>query len=252
MLWFLTVAQAACDTASLSEELVASETAFATLDDAVDDRRAALDANLACLDRPLSPVTAALTHRTLALYAFLDEDDAGVTASFARYRALARNPNLPESLAPAGHPLRKLYDAATVSEGTRELPRIRGQLLVDGGTGPAPADQPFFLQHVDPDGQVRLTARIDPGEPLPDLGSTPTPAVRKRPRVPLLIAGGAAAVVGAAGYGSAFATRASYDRAVAAGDLPAAKRAHTQTNSLGGVGLGLVGAGAALAIVGAL
>lgn len=65
MLWFLTVAQAACDTASLSEELVASETAFATLDDAIDDRRAALEADLTCLDRRLTPVTAELAHRTL-------------------------------------------------------------------------------------------------------------------------------------------------------------------------------------------
>lgn len=262
-IWFLGTTWASCSNSpALDVALSDSERAFAELADDIDARRDALHTAIECLDAPIDPARAALTHRTLALFEFLDEDDSATSSSFARYRSLASAPELPSALAPSKHPLRKLYDSAKPADTTRDLPKPkRGSLYVDGREVDAPAAEPFLLQHIHKD-DVLLTALVGPGAPLPVLdGSknedrapkTPrTPKSQRGVKAPFLVAGGAALVAGGALYAGGFASRASYDKAIAARDREQARSTHTVTNALTATGIGLMGAGIGLGVVGVL
>lgn len=257
VLWLLTTALATCppETPSLDNALTASEKAFANLDDAIDKRRKELETAVGCLEQPITVEQAALMHRTMALFHFLDRHDPEAVASFARYRRLAKSPSLSASLAPERHPLRLLYEKATPTSALRELPKPDGgRLLVDGGGALAAEREPFVVQHIR-NGSVVRTDVVEAGGRLPnylrDRATIETISLTPKQRN-MVLTGAGIGLVGAGLYAGAFLSRNGYDKAIEQRDRDKAKSTHTRTNALTISGLGLFGVGAGLTIAGIL
>lgn len=140
----------------------------------------ALLADVACLRDPLSAedVTSLLYARGLVL--FFAGETRRAEAHFAAVKALdpARAP--PAALAPHdGHPLAVRWAAARASGRIAPLPRPPdGVWFVDGQpSGVAPADEPYLVQRIGPDGAVAESRWVEPGDvPLPEL--VPAPEIR--------------------------------------------------------------------------
>lgn len=245
---------------ALVQEVTAGDTAFAELDDegfAVS--RARTLQMLPCLSEPITPGQAALFHKLHAIGAFVDRDHAGAVAAFRSVVAASPGYQLPESLAPAGHPLRTHF---AVAEGAVALPEPllpvprSGAVHVDGRRATtAPLDRPWVYQKLDEAGSVVESALVSPGAPVPaydNTGRPGEPGARRGVNVPLMATAGVAAVASGVLYLSA---RGSADRfwdpTTANTELETLR---TRTNTLGwlsaGAGVVAVGAGAGAFIAG--
>lgn len=179
-------------------------------------------ARSACLGEAMSPQDAADLHLVAALGAFADRDVDAAAAHGCVLRALGSGEGIPESIVPAGHPLR--WTLAQAECPTGELVPVAvpgdGVLRVDGapaaGVPGDPSWRPYHLQVVR-GGAALFSQSVPLGGPLPELrietasGSDLTVAVvteqpsgsRARSRqgplvVGLAVGGGAVAVAGVA------------------------------------------------------
>lgn len=244
----LAQALAACpetqDSQSLLNAMAAAEASFASMNStAFADSVATMREILPCVNTPLGTLEAAEVHQIEAYDAFLRRHEDEVVLHFAAMQHSAPAALLPEAIAPQGHPLRVLWDSATLllpPETTAAPPPRDAALRIDGvPTRERPTDLPALVQLIADDGAVRWTVLVDPGEPLPayerDLIPDP-PAPRGKP-VGLVLGAAGSAVVAGALWGFAEASERSFqDENTPYADLGGLRK---QTNGL------LVGSAAA-------
>jgi hypothetical protein len=254
MLLLFAVARAACpggpDTASFARNLVEAEGAYSAGDIAsFESSFLSAHATLPCMGGVVPRPVAATWHRVAALRALTRDDQAGAVGEFRAVLAIDPQWEISAEIAPPGNPNREAFDAARLAGPGGSLParaRARTSLMVDGEAATSiPADRPYLLQSVDPDGVVRGTWLQFAGTRLPAEAEQP------RSRSALALSAGAAAVGAAGLYGLAWSLRGDFDDP--ATDYAALDGLETGTNAsvVGAVGLGAValGLGAAAVVV---
>ncbi|MSP54445.1 MAG: hypothetical protein EXR69_02385 [Myxococcales bacterium] len=235
-------------TSTVAEFLAASaagEAAFAEMDvDALVKAQKDGARALPCLAEPVKPKDAAAFHRMNGLLLFTRPDLAGALSEFHAARRLEPGYQIPESVAPQGHPLVALYDAsASADEG--ELQPVQasggGEILVDGvRTSLRPNGVSVIVQRVDALGKIENSLYLEAKTALPSW-AIPPKAVSRRGLHAGFIAGTAgAAVVGGVTYGLALSAKGEFgDTAhpVPDSELPGLReRANTLTYASMGVG----------------
>lgn len=237
---------AACGGADFRGSALAAETAFAAIDpDALARAIADAERALACLDAAIDPRDAAAFHRVLAMDAFVRHDFATALVEFHAARRLEPGYTIPESVAPAGHPLVSLYDASARSD-EGELQPVHGGsgfVLVDGvRNAPRPTGVSVVLQRFDALGRQEAAMLLRAHEPLPGWAVPPPAVSRKGLHAGLLGGTAAATVTGAVLYGLALdANRRFWDLEDPSPDseLPGL-RAEANTLGYASIGAGVV------------
>jgi hypothetical protein len=248
-----------------------AEDAFAELDiDTFIARSDAVRAALPCLESVPAPELVARVHRTEGLRLF-GERNVDAVRAFAAARSLDPDYVFPAELVPLGSPIRSDFSAMDLSTGEpAELPEpVAGELYVDGRETrlrprawpalvqlvPADDERPLwstYLPHGQPPPAYEVAQPLPVPEPvLPQPAPDPLPPPpRRSPRIPLLVATGASALVTGVTYGAAWSTHAVWADPETQDERLQALRA--QTNTLGGIslatGLLTVGLGATLAL----
>lgn len=254
-----TPARAGCpevvDTSRFTAELALADARFAAMDGA--SFAATMDEAsflVPCLGEVVGPELASHYHRLQGLRLFMTRNEERAMQAFAAARSAVREAELPLDLVPEGHAIRELWATADPSGPSTAVPApVDGWLGFDGVPGDRrPQTRPTLVQVVTSDGRVEATAWLEPGDPLPAYAAVapvPTVAARHGTRGPLLIGGGAAAVLGGVLYGIASSRAAGLDDPqpadVTIDDLRATQRT---TNTLvvasavaGGVSVATVG-----------
>jgi len=235
----------------------AGERAFAAMDlpGLTRARHEALHA-LPCLSERVTPPVAADFHRMMAMAAFTQGDERQVRAEFHAARRLDPGHQIPAAVAPAGHPLTLLYEAAVDDPETGRaleavIPPEGGRAAVDGAdNGLRAVGLSAIIQTFDPIGGLQRTVFVLPAEPTPAFGPLPIEqAHRKRRRVALAGAAGAAGLVSAGLWAGGLATEAQFvnlDTPVDDQDLRALRVRNnalmTGATSAAAISLGLSGA----------
>ena len=179
-LGFVGGAGAACPVSRTVEELRASldavDAAWGGDTSAFSDAVGTTRAILPCVATEVDAATAAHLHRAEGLDAFLHRDGEGARRAFAAARATDPSWTLPDSMAPAGNPLRAEWAALPPVPPTAPFyaPDPTGT-RVDGVPGTArPDDRPVVLQHLGADGRSDLAVWLAAGQPTP-WGDAPAP-----------------------------------------------------------------------------
>ncbi len=211
-------------------------------DRALDELKAAIS----CLAEPLSPATAAAIHRSFALGAVLEMDQAAAEAALQAAYLAAPDWQPSPSLAPPGSELAVSIELTQVSPlptTTTLTPSAGLASRLDGSPSWRRPDQlPVVLQLIDRQGDPLWSGYLQPGDPLPSgiVGGPVTavpmdpkpqrePRVQARVRAPtapsspvlraVLIGGTGALAVTAVGLGVASSRLdASWEEAVAVCD----------------------------------
>lgn len=243
------VATTAADFATAAQ---AGEAAFAAIDmEALAASKDKAAAALACLGEPVAVKQAASFHRLLAMDGFAHHDFTAALAEFHAARRLEPGYAIPADVAPAGHPLVSLYEAA-LQAGEGDLEPVQassgGWILVDGVRGAArPNKISVILQRFDAVGKIEASTFLRAGEPLPTWAVPPKAVSRTGLRAGLLAGTGGAAAASAVLYGLALGAHDEFwdlENPAADADLPAiAERANTLTYASIGVGVVAVGLG---------
>lgn len=226
---------------------------------------------LGCLEGIVAPKQAAAYHRIEALSAFAAQSEADAFASFRRAHELDPEYDLPERIAPAGHPLRVQFDRASGESPSPQDPLNLTDVdtWVDGrGTGLRPREVPAILQ-VRREGVVTYSGYLQPGMGVPTDATRKTRVTRvtepketrtrqahgtQGPSGPFptrqVVAGGGAALAlagGVAFLGNSLATRGEFrDTGTPYEDLDTLKRRANrqffgfEVLSLTAIGLGTV------------
>jgi hypothetical protein len=262
----ITSARAGCDARSLMELASAADQAFERMDaDGFARTATGIDETLACGQEVLTPIQVVAYHRTKALTAFFDGDDAQTILAFQSALATMPGYSLPTDIAPEGHPLRQSFEQAKLfgpGEPVELAEPASGWLMIDGTrTRSAPSGRPFVFQRIDADGAVLVTQYVPVGAPIPaypvqlaeapdPVPPGPKPPTPRRTNNALLGTGLAMAAIAGGAYGTAFYTRSQYDDAVLAGDESGIRSSYTATNGLVGGSIGLAALGATFVVVG--
>ncbi len=254
------LAHAACPVSpgAIEAALDAAQVAFRMMDragfqGATDTAREGLD----CLAEPVSPAFAARVHRVNGLREFFAGNDAGARLAFGAARAIDPAYEFPESIVPAGHPVRTLYaEATSVSSVTVAAPPpAEGQVEFDGAPSPnRPSERPTLALLVRPDRSVAASAYLWPGDPLfpytvaPSTTSVATGSsggARTGPNWPLAIAAGATGLLAGGALVAANLSDAEFNGMPRGSALEDLEAAQAQTNGLqvAAAGLGVVGLG---------
>ncbi len=156
------------------------ELAFAGMDiDGLVLARDQAAAHLLCVSEPVTAEVAAAFHRLIAMVAFTEQDRDSALAEFHAARRLMPGYQIPEDVAPPGHPLIQLYDESiTAAQGDLQPvnPPVNGWVTVDGVRGaPVPSGISTIVQAFESDQTLVETVWHRPGQALPSWG--PDPAI---------------------------------------------------------------------------
>lgn len=230
MLWLIiTIAHAACPAtpAELQATLNTAQSALEHLDQEAFLANTTLAlAEASCLSAPTTPLQSAFLHRMIGIRAFVDGREAEAIQAFAAAYQLDPSYNFPESLLPAGHPIRALYaNAASLSPSLSPVPPpVSGQLAFDGTISLLrPSSQPTLSQWVQSTGAVN-SAYLWPNDPMlsyPIATEAPTPT-KQRAKISIPLAIGTALSTVAAGscYALAYQSHEQfYDSETPLGEL---------------------------------
>ena len=223
----------------------AGEAAFADLDSEGLGRAQAAGAHaLTCLGDAVDTKDAAAFHRMIGLAAFTRHDLADARSEFHAARRLEPGYQIPENVAPQGHPLVALYDeSATADEG--ELQPVQatggGWIVVDGVRGsPRPTGVSVILQRFDAVGKLENSTYLPAKAALPAWALPPKAATRKGVHTGFIVGTSGAAVAGGVTYGLALSSKAQFMRLtdpVADSELPKLQsQANTLTYAAAGLG----------------
>ena len=251
MLLFVVAAHAACPAtgAGIAVELDAAETAWRAMDTTAF--RTVTDevvAAAACLADSVPPATAARLHRTVGLRAFLDKDFVRAGQAFSAARAIDPAYRLPESLVPAGHPIRKAYDAADPEQGSVAVMPVpaSGHLEFDGReTLERPELWPTLAAYVAEDGDPRASGYLWPADAMLSYSTSKAEnrvaaGPKKGPNLPLAITAAASLVASGTCYAIA---KGSYDAYYDDASRPEDLRVQTNTLFVVSVSAAVVGLG---------
>lgn len=253
-----------CTVDALRESLETSVDAFSRMDaDRFGTASESVAKDLDCLTAPLTPQDSARLHLNRGLASFLSEDAPATILAFRAAISADPSVQLPEQVAPPGHPLTERFRTAEQWAPSQTFVRLppprRGWLQVDGQRAKqVPTDRPYIFQHLVDDQTVVESAYLSPGDAIPAYASVreTTRSARKplsaNTKRGLVIAGVALGTVGLASYGGAFATNSAYQQAKGGPDDARTQRLYHANNGLtvGGV-IGMV-AGTGLVVVGRL
>jgi hypothetical protein len=173
---FVGRAQADCIEAVSSNEFAQQvslgDAAFAEMDgDAFNAALFWVSEALPCLSDGLSAGQVTSLHRLQALSAFSARDPSMTTLFLQSVLSTAPNYELPDSIAPDGHPLRLHFDVAhgMPKVPPRPVPTPRkGWIQVDGQSALAvPQERPFVFQYFDENGIPEHSALLMPGMEIP-------------------------------------------------------------------------------------
>ena len=137
-----------------------------------------------CLDEPIDPMGAATIHLLMGLKLFGQKDLEGATLAFAAARSASSGYQMPESVAPAGHPLHAAFTTIPIdSAATQDVALSSGMALLVNGTKSTsrPAAWPALIQLTDAEGRQKLTAYLSASDPIPGV---PTPVVAEGAKNP--------------------------------------------------------------------
>ncbi len=234
----------------LTSVLVRAEASYSDLDvDGFNATMAEAHALVPCLKDGVTRHLAAELHRFEGLKGFLDGNPGQSTIAFAAARSIEPDYDFPETLVPAGNPVRDDYAAVDPTTGkVIELgEKEAGWIQIDGRQGlERSASFPAFIQLFDDGGSVEASAYLGPTEamlpyevkpaPPEPIGEAPPDAIgsvtkKKSARVPMLVGAVAGLAASAGLYGGALASNAAYyddDKAT----LKNIGSLRTQTNTL--------------------
>jgi len=196
---------------TLRSSAAAMEVSFMALDEEVFDRaHAALDEAVPCVTEPLEKPDVLILHRAMAVALFMDGDMRASTKSWGAVKALDPGWQPPAAMAPDGHLMRQLFDAATAEDEwiTLELEPPGGWIVDGTWTSEVPKDQAFVLQALGDEGVIYTGYQLSvAGIPITDLVQPgPSPRARKMRKVGTGVAA-VLAVGSAAGVGLHFRAR---------------------------------------------
>ena len=122
---------------------------------------------LPCVDGVIEPAVAARYHRDLGLWRFMSQEPERAQEAFAAARRVEPDAALPKDMAPAGHPVRKLFDASEPGDDAVAAPvPVEGRVLFDGSEGERPTAVNTVFQ-LEAGGQATLTSYLRPDSDLP-------------------------------------------------------------------------------------
>ncbi len=236
---------AATSLADFAAASTAGEAAFADLDiDALVRAQVAGARALTCLDAAVGTKEAAAFHRMIGLAAFTRHDLVAAKAEFHAARRLEPGYQIPESVAPQGHPLVALYEeSAGADEG--ELQAVQatggGWMVVDGVRGsPRPTGVSVILQRFDALGKLENSVYLPAKAPLPSWAEPPKAVSRKGLHAGFIGATAGVAVAGGVTYGIAWDAHQQFsdlEDPVADSELPGLQsKANTLTYASIGIG----------------
>ncbi len=226
------------------------ERAFIDVDeDMLADARVTLTAALPCIDGALTLAESVSLHRAHGLLAFMDGDAAASRRSWSAVRRLEPGWRPSEALAPAGHPVRNLFDSAEPDGETVivELAPPGGWWIDGAASSLVPTTSAFVMQGFDASGVVVLTGYYASPSAMP---IADVRALSRLPRIPAHRArvrrygtiGAGAVALSAVALGIAAQVKASNLTEVPLSDVPRAERAVRTM----GVTAGLLGGTAAV------
>jgi hypothetical protein len=205
------------DLADFSGATRSGEAAFAEMNlPGLTEARAEALAVVPCLQEPVPVGDAADFHRLMALSAFTRGDERQVLAEFHAARRLVPGYEVPEDVAPPGHPLMDLYAASRdADEGPLQsaVPAIGGHVIVDGVRGALrPAGSSSLIQAYAADGAWLESRFVDAGDDTPAWGPLPLEVAQtRRRRVLFGSLTGASGLTAAGLYTFAWVSRGDFD-----------------------------------------
>ncbi len=257
----VSVARAECTTEAIHVAVANGQQAFANRNvEELMTAKLSASTMLDCLQVPVSPADAAGFHRLMALAAFATNRDLAKLEFYAA-RRLEPGYDIPQEVAPEGHPLVLFYnESASVNPGELQViyTPANTYVVVDGVRGGQRATGiPSILQLMDESGGVIDNAYLLPREGLPSwamdrLEIPPGSSLAVRPT--LRWSAVATGVLAAGFYSAGVLTRSklyNLDTPVADEDVPGFK---SRANTFGGIGVGFavvsIGLGSASFIAG--
>jgi hypothetical protein len=231
------------------------ERAFAEMDlPGLTTAREAALAVVPCLQAPIPVGVAADFHRLMALSAFTRGDEAQVLAEFHAARRLVPGYEVPEDVAPPGHPLMDLYAASRdADEGELQaaVPPEGGHVVVDGVRGALrPQGSSSLVQAFEPEDAWLETRFVDAGDPTPAWGPLPEELAADRRRHTLFGSlTGASALTAAGLYTFALIARSDFDNPDTPDRQLEPLRVRTNTLSVGAAATGAVAVGLGTALI---
>lgn len=186
---------------ALESQLDRGETSFVNLDEQGFDE-ALHEANLVtrCLSQAITPRLATRLHWMNGLQLYLQQDPQRAAFALAAARSGAAHYTLSADVLPKGHELWSLYNDQTTTPQRQPQPEPKeGALLFDGVVSiERPLDRATVVQLELPDGSIKVTRYVLPGEGLPDYGARVA-----SPELAASVAGGQGAGGGGAAPGRA-------------------------------------------------
>jgi hypothetical protein len=181
-LLFAGTASAECETPATQSQLAAiaweARSAFEEMDQAkFVDQMSQLSLTIPCMGEVIEPMGASTIHLLMGLERFGLKDLEGATLAFAAARSASNGYQMPESVAPAGHPLHAAFSTIPVENAETQDVAISPEmtLYVDGREATSrPAAWPALVQLIVEDGTAKQTIYLAAADPVP--GAT-TPVV---------------------------------------------------------------------------
>lgn len=192
-LLFAGTASAECEAPATQSELAAiaweARSAFETMDQAkFVDQMSQLSLTIPCMGEVIEPMGASTIHLLMGLERFGLKDLGGATLAFAAARSASSGYQMPESVAPAGHPLHVAFSTIPIENAETQDVAISPEmtLYVDGREATyRPAAWPALVQFIVEDGTAKQTIYLAATDPVP--GAT-TPVVAQSDPKPELAA----------------------------------------------------------------
>lgn len=240
---------APADLADFSTATRAGETAFAEMNlPGLTDARAEALSVVPCLQQPVPVGVAADFHRLMALSAFTRGDERQVLTEFHAARRLVPGYEVPDDVAPPGHPLMDLYAASRdADEGALQsaVPPVGGHVIVDGVRGALrPEGSSSLIQAFGSDGVWIESRFVDAGDATPAWGPLPLEVAQaRRRRVLFGSLTGASALTTAGLYTFAWVSRGDFDDPTTPDDQLPLLEARTNALSAGAAVAGAVSLG---------
>ncbi|MFT5587792.1 MAG: hypothetical protein ACI9VR_005405 [Cognaticolwellia sp.] len=163
---------------ALADAAIQGEQSFSDLNlEGLNAAATQAEADLPCVQEPLSLETAAAYHRLMGLSAFANGDRERVIYEFSAARVSEPGYSMPETLAPEGHPLQAAYTESLQLDGGQAetpVPPIGGYVMVAGvRDGQRKVARPTIVQVYQADGAWFETQYLAPGQAMPVWGPPP-------------------------------------------------------------------------------
>ena len=168
-------AQADCDAPATQAQLAGiafeARAAFEAMDQAkFVSQMSQMRQVIPCLGEIIDPMGASTVHLLMGLDSFGQKDLEGSTLAFAAARSASSGYQMPESVAPAGHPLHAAFATVPVDNPETQDVSVRPgmTLYIDGKEATArPTAWPAVVQLTDADGTTQQTVYLSGADPIP-------------------------------------------------------------------------------------